>query len=149
MEKITDVAQYFFDEYRNMSGEVIDEMKLHKLLYFTQRESIAITGRPMFLDKFEGWKYGPVNREVRSCYTTDGLCYYSHQEISPENAHIVKSVLLQYGEYASWKLSKLSHDETSWKNARKGIPEGENGCQELNIDDIRKDAEKVRPYDPI
>ncbi len=149
MEKITDVAQYFFDEYRNMSGEVIDEMKLHKLLYFTQRESIAITGQPMFLDKFEGWKYGPVNREVRSCYTTDGLCCQSYQEISPENAYIAKSVLLQYGEYASWKLSKLSHDEISWKNAREGIPEGENGCRELNIEDIRKDAEKIRPFDPI
>ena len=58
MEKITDVAQFFFGEYRKMSGEVIDEMKLHKLLYFAQRESIAITGQPMFNEMFEGWKYG-------------------------------------------------------------------------------------------
>ncbi len=149
MEKITDVAQFFFEEYRKMTGEVIDEMKLHKLLYFAQRESIAITGQPMFADVFEGWKYGPVNRTVRSCYTADGLCCKDYKEISPENAYISKSVLMQYGEYASWKLSKLSHGEISWQNARKGIPEGENGCQELNIDDIRKDAEKLRPYDPI
>lgn len=149
MEKITDVAQFFFEEYRKMTGEVIDEMKLHKLLYFAQRESIAITGQPMFADVFEGWKYGPVNRIVRSCYTADGLCCKDYKEISPENAYISKSVLMQYGEYASWKLSKLSHGEISWQNARKGIPEGENGCQELNIDDIRKDAEKLRPYDPI
>ena len=149
MEKITDVAQFFFEEYRKMTGEVIDEMKLHKLLYFAQRESIAITGQPMFADVFEGWKYGPVNRTVRSCYTADGLCCKDYKEISPENAYISKSVLMQYGEYASWKLSKLSHGEISWQNARKGSPEGENGCQELNIDDIRKDAEKLRPYDPI
>ena len=149
MEKITDVAQFFFEEYLKMTGEVIDEMKLHKLLYFAQRESIAITGQPMFADVFEGWKYGPVNRAVRSCYTADGLCCKDYKEISPENAYISKSVLMQYGEYASWKLSKLSHGEISWQNARKGIPEGENGCQELNIDDIRKDAEKLRPYDPI
>lgn len=125
MEKITDVAQFFFDEYRNMSGEIIDEMKLHKLLYFTQRESIAITGQPMFADKFEGWKYGPVNREIKSCYTADGLCYQNHEKISSESAYIAKSILLQCGEYASWKLSKLSHDEISWKNARRGIPEGD------------------------
>lgn len=55
-----------------MSGSVIDEMKLHKLLYLTQRESLAITGQPLFEEEFEGWKYAPVCREVRSCYTEDG-----------------------------------------------------------------------------
>ena len=34
MEKIINVAQYIFTEYRRITGEVIDEMKLHKLLYF-------------------------------------------------------------------------------------------------------------------
>lgn len=34
MERIIDVAQYIYDEYKRQSGEVIDEMKLHKLLYF-------------------------------------------------------------------------------------------------------------------
>lgn len=48
-------------------------MKLHKLLYLTQRESLAVTGEPMFTEKFEGWKYGPVCREVRNCYTEDGI----------------------------------------------------------------------------
>ena len=26
----------------------------------------------IFEEEFEGWKYGPVCREVRSCYTEDG-----------------------------------------------------------------------------
>ena len=72
MEKIVDVAQYIFIEYKNISGKVIDEMKLQKLLYLTQRESLAITGEPMFVEEFEGWKYGPVCREVRGYYTEDG-----------------------------------------------------------------------------
>lgn len=71
-EKIINVAQYIYEEYKKMSGSVIDEMKLHKFLYLTQRESLAITGQPLFEEAFEGWKYGPVCREVRSCYTEDG-----------------------------------------------------------------------------
>lgn len=51
------------------------------------------------------------------------------------------------GELASWKLSQLSHNEISWQNSIKGLSEGENGDAVLLIDDIKKDAEKVRPYD--
>lgn len=53
MEKALDVAQYIFLEYKKISGKVIDEMKLHKLLYLTQRESLAVTGEPMFAEEFE------------------------------------------------------------------------------------------------
>ncbi len=149
MERIIDVAQYIYDEYKRQSGEVIDEMKLHKLLYFSQRESLAITNEPMFPETFEGWKYGPVSKEVRALYTEDGMYYEDKRTLSAEASYIVKNVILQYGGLASWKLSEISHKETSWRNARKNLAAGENGSEPLSIDDIRKDAEKVRPYDPM
>ena len=147
MERIVDVAQYIFTEYKKISGEIIDEMKLHKLLYFTQRESLAITGQLLFAEEFEGWKFGPVCREVRNCYTKDGMLSNDIKDISLESAYIAKNVILQYGAYEPWKLSELSHKETSWKNVRKGIPNGQNGNRKISLDDIRKDAEKARPYD--
>jgi len=147
VERIIDVAQYIYDEYKRLSGEVIDEMKLHKLLYFAQRESLAITNEPLFEEKFESWKYGPVSREVRPHYTVDGMYYKDKRTLSAGSAYIVKNVILQYGALASWKLSQISHKELSWQNARKGLAEGENGDVLLLLDDIRKDAEKVRPYD--
>ena len=55
MEKILNVAEYIFKEYQRVTGEYIDEMKLQKLLYFSQRESLAILNKPMFSEKFEGW----------------------------------------------------------------------------------------------
>ncbi len=149
MEKILDIAQYIFDEYLKISGTKIDEMKLQKLLYFAQRESIAITGEPLFKETFEGWKYGPVSRMVRSAFTEDEGINDETHEPSLEAMYIVKNVIYTYGEYASWKLSKLSHKEISWQNARKGLQPEENGNQVLNLDDIRKDAEKVRPYDHV
>lgn len=149
MERILDVAQYIYDEYKRQSGELIDEMKLHKLLYFAQRESLAITNEPLFEENLEGWKYGPVSREVRAHYTDDGFCYKDKKELSAEGAYITKNVILQYGTLASWKLSQLSHNELSWKNSRKGLVKDENGNVLIMLGDIRKDAEKVRPYDAM
>ena len=149
MAKVIDVAQTIFTEYKALSGSVIDEMKLHKLLYFVQRESLAIRNIPMFDEAFEGWKYGPVCREVRNCYTDDGMFADNICELTSEEHYIVKNIVLQYGGYESWKLSELSHKEISWINARKGIPEGYNGSKKLAMEDIRKDAEKVRPYDSV
>ena len=54
MEKIVDVAQYVYKYYLKETDEKIDEMKLHKLLYFVQRESYALLGKPMFNEDFEG-----------------------------------------------------------------------------------------------
>ena len=149
MDRIIDVAQYIYDEYKQQSGEVIDEMKLHKLLYLSQRESLAITNEPLFPEAFEGWKYGPVSKEVRALYTEDGMYYEDRRPLSAEATYIVKNVILQYGGLASWKLSEISHKEISWRNARKDLAPGENGNRPLSIDDIRKDAEKVRPYDAL
>lgn len=142
MERVIDVAQYIYDEYKRQSGEVIDEMKLHKLLYLSQRESLAITNEPLFPEALEGWKYGPVSKEVRTLYTEDGMYYEDKRPLSAAATYIVKNVILQYGGLASWKLSEISHKEISWQNARKNLAPGENGNKPLSIDDIRKDAEK-------
>ena len=148
MEKIINVAQYVFTAYKRISGEIIDEMKLHKLLYFAQRESLAITNEPLFEGQFDGWKYGPVFREIRNSITPDGILD-ADSDISEESKYIVNNVIAQYGALASWKLSELSHKEISWKNARIGLADGENGKVKLKLDDIRADARKVRPYDTI
>lgn len=149
MERIIDVANYIFEEYKNMSGEVIDEMKLHKLLYFAQRESLAITGKPLFNERFQGWQYGPVSPVVRSSYTESGIKAKELHDVSAESIYIVNHVIAQYGSFESWKLSQLSHNEVSWLNSRKGLGPDEAGNHILRISDIRKDAEKIRAYDSL
>jgi len=148
MDKIINVAQYVFQEYKRVTGEVIDEMKLHKLLYFAQRESFAITDATLFEGEFEGWKYGPVCKEIRNSITPDGIIDV-FEDVSDECKYIVNNVILEYGSLASWKLSELSHKELSWINARAGLHEGECGNRKLNLEDIREDARKVRPYDHV
>ena len=146
MEKIINVAQYIFIEYKRVTEEIIDEMKLQKLLYFSQRETFAILNQPLFNEVFEGWKYGPVSREVRTVFTEDGINAQT-EDIKSESKYIINKIIQEYGALASWKLSALTHKETSWLNSRKGLKKEENGNVEIKMEDIREDAKKVRPYD--
>lgn len=148
MERIIDVASYIAKKYKEITGCTLDEMKLHKLLYFTQRECYAIMGKPAFGEDFEGWKYGPVSREIRSEYC-EGEIIVETNRISDEIAYIANNVILEYGALESWKLSELSHKEKSWINSRIGLSAEENGNRIISKADIREDAKKVRPYDHL
>ena len=91
MEKIINVAQYIFNEYKRVTEEMIDEMKLQKLLYFSQRETFAILNQPLFNEVFEGWKYGSVSRKVRTVFTEDGINAQT-EDIKSESKYIINNL---------------------------------------------------------
>ncbi len=148
MDRIIDVADYIVKKYKETTGEDLDKMKLQKLLYFTQRESFAIVGHEAFDGPFEGWKFGPVCREVYFAYH-DGKIHANTHDVSDEVQYIANNVILTYGALASWRLSQMSHKDISWQNARRGLAPDDDGRNQLDLADIKKDAEKVRPYDHV
>lgn len=144
MVNVIDAASYIFNRYRNENGCVIDEMKLHKLMYFAQRESLIQTGEPLFEATFYGWKYGPILKEIRVAYKNGSLVPVTAQAILSELERVVNPVFEAYAEKDSWSLSRLTHGEISWKNSRRGISEEENSDNPISLDDIKIDAERVR-----
>lgn len=150
MERVIDVANYIYNHYKLISGgDKLDEMKLHKLLYFAQRECLAITGKPMFREALQGWKYGPVSVETRHAYYEGDGIIEKTKDVSVESARMLRGIIEEYGQYTSWKLSEMSHQELSWKNARQGLHANDPGNKELKIEDIMEDAKKVRPFDHL
>ncbi len=148
MDRIVDVAQCLIEKYRQLTGEDIGELKLQKLLYFCQRESYAVFGSPMFKEKMQGWKHGPVSPAVRASFAGDGMnC--ATRPVGLDTLYIVNRVLDQYASLASWKLSQLSHEEKSWLRSREGLAPDARGAQLLRDEDIAEDAKKVRPYDSL
>lgn len=143
MYSVFNVASYICNRYEKENGKRIDEMKLHKLLYFAQRESIIQTGKPLFVEEFEAWKYGPALREIRDHYKSNDFDKrYNDESLDP----IMDKVFSEYSHIFSWSLSMISHGEESWKRARVGIPEGENGSARISTSDIYIDAQKVKEY---
>ena len=140
MEKTMCVAKALYDMYYEQSGVRMDEMKMHKLMYFAQRESLMYNNEPLFDGTFYGWKYGPVLKAVRSAYMSDTLLSKSFEKVSDDTMKLLKSVLERYGSLSSWKLSSLSHEEFSWKKARKGLEAADDGDVELSLDAMRVDV---------
>lgn len=144
MENVTQVASYIVKRYNSEFHQLIDEMKLHKLLYLTQRESLIQLGEPMFSDSFEGWRYGPVMVSIRALYAENRL-----NESLPATSEfrykvVFDSVFSLYAVKSSWSLSDLTHCESSWLNSRKGLSRDEVGHVKLSLDDIRKDALEIK-----
>lgn len=144
MENVMNIAAYVSNKYLSTYGQRIDEMKLHKLLYFAQRESLIQTGEPLFGAVFYGWKYGPVLKEVRNAYRDGSIDGLIQNDITEESSSILDSVFKEYAGKDSWSLSRLTHGEISWKNSRVGIPETDNSDRPMQIDDIRVDADRIK-----
>lgn len=142
MLTVLQVAAYLMKRYYDKYNSKMDEMKLHKLLYFTQRESLIQTNNPIFSEPFEAWQYGPVMVSVREAYAKDDFGKLPNEnELAPYQG-IFKYVLDNYSTRSSWTLSLLSHAEGSWKKAREGYGENATNCHKhITLGDIRKDAE--------
>ena len=146
MENVINAAAWVCDRYRRAYGREIDEMKLHKLLYFAQRESLIRSNEPLLDGTFYGWKYGPVLPEVREKWGTGALKNAAAAPLSPESEEVMEYIFDQYAGKDSWSLSRLSHGELSWQNSRKGVAEEENSNNPMPLEDIRKDADRIRTH---
>ena len=140
MENVLDVAKYLYDSYFQNYKETMDQMKMHKLMYFVQRESLMYNKEVLFSEEFLGWRYGPVLASVRSEYLSGSLFLKGKNTLSQESMELIDSVLKRYGALQSWKLSSLSHNEFSWKCARKGLGPSDNGNVKLTVNAMKVDA---------
>lgn len=124
--------------------EHISEMKLHKLLYFTQRESFIQLGEPIFNDRFQAWRYGPVMVQVRDLFKNGQLNQIpSDEELEPYR-NVFDVVMNEYAPKDTWALSDMTHAENSWKKARVGLNPSDKCSFEMDTEDIRRDAFKVQ-----
>lgn len=143
MKRELQIANRFFEMYREKYNEKIDEMKLHKLMYFAQRESLIVSDVALFDEEFRGWKYGPVLKSVREAYMDNSIIGI-RELLSESDENLINFVFRKYAEKTSWSLSRLTHNEYSWLRSREGISDGENGDNPISIDDIRIDAKRIR-----
>lgn len=143
MENVLDVAAYVCDRYQKTYGEMIDEMKLHKLMYFAQRESLIQTDDALFDAVFHGWKYGPVLKELRKPYQDPTLLPPVPEDMIPRIQSVMDKVFNEYADNSSLSLSRLTHGEISWKRSRKGVSPHDNSDVAIDLEDIRLDAARI------
>ena len=144
MNDIMIVAAYICNRYEAERGERIDEMRLHKLMYFAQRESLIVKDEALFEGEFQGWRFGPVLPQLRNAYQKDEFDKTVTGDALGEDRQIVDAVINEYADKDSWSLSRLTHGEISWKRSRKGVAPSESSSNRIPLEDIRADADRIR-----
>ena len=137
------VAKYLNDLCKQETGADMTEMKMHKLMYFSQREALMNTNEPLFGNDFEAWRYGPVLPEVRDEYhSTTPKFSGNYGKLSDVEKSLVAAVYTMYASRSAWTLSSLSHEEYSWKQARAGLSPDAPSQKKLSLSAMRVDAKR-------
>ena len=153
MPKQSQLARYLVYSYENHTAARFgdNELKLQTMLYFAQRECLAVAGEPLFGESFEGWEEGPVLPELHFFFEEgyDPFEPLEMKKLTEREQFILDRVVFAYGQYEGWYLADLARRETSWRNSRSDPAAESAEPKLLEIADIREDAKKVRLYDPL
>lgn len=130
---VLDVAAYVLTKLGHCT-----HMKLQKLVYYAQAWSLVWDEAPLFHEKIEAWANGPVVPDLwrrlkgRFDVTSDDLPEGNPGRLSEEQRETVEAVLEHYGDKSPQWLSDLTHSESPWISARRGLPQGERGAAEIS-----------------
>lgn len=151
VSNIRNLARYLIHSYEKQTQTQFgrSEWKLQLLLYFAQRESLALTGKELFDEPFKGHRQGPMLPQINYFFDADyePFTEEDRKELSIKEQYLLDSIVLQYGKYEAWTLASLAQKERSWLNSRQGIGPDDDGDKELSRGDVRSDAAKVRITD--
>ena len=133
-----DIASYII-KYSNEIGSPVDNLKLQKLLYYSQAAVLVELKRKCFEEPIIAWKFGPVVPDVYQRYKEYGrneiqeldenkmmrfddkkmkIVYESAKEINAVIKKIINRVVDSYAKVSNpFELVRKTHEEDPWKNA--------------------------------
>jgi uncharacterized phage-associated protein len=128
MATVFDVAAYILGKRGAMSA-----MKLQKLVYYAQAWSLVWDERPLFSEEIQAWANGPVCVVLYSeghggQFLVESASKGRAEALDANARETVDAVLLAYGNRSPQWLSDLTHSEAPWRDARKGLKDGERGA---------------------
>lgn len=124
MADVFDVAQEILDQ----SGEMT-AMKLQKLVYYAQAWHLVWAEQPLFANRIEAWKDGPVCPDLWKAHANLFLVRKvpsgDPENLSKREKRSIEKVLKYYGKRNAQWLSDLTHMEAPWADARRDADPGE------------------------
>ena len=156
-------AEYFIVRaYEDSNDEGMTNLKLQKLLYYTQCLHLALFDSPAFEGEIQAWRHGPVcppAYRYYSEYEAKQLPIPSGQAFSQmpdESLEVMEEAWDNFKDYSAEKLSQMTHTEAPWLNARKDLPKHAASQEPLDLADMKRlgvemldDIERRHPdYEP-
>lgn len=133
---VLDVAEYA----STLISRSSTYMKLQKIVYYAQVESLIYYSRPLFSEKILAWRGGPVVRELfekhKGCKVLNHISIGNPSNLSIEQKTCIHWAVEKYGNLDGDTLSHLTHIEHPWKDARKGLPPEAPSDAEITLQSI-------------
>ena len=121
-------------------GSFISNLKLQKLLYYAQGWHLALFGRPLFQDRIEAWVHGPVVRSLYGRFKGHGYKNIDDELEAPalpeELEEFLRELYAEYFALDAYELELMTHRESPWINARRGLAPDEPSNREISRDDM-------------
>lgn len=144
-------------EYIISATNEVTPLALQKILYYAQGFYIAFFKKILFKDDCQAWIHGPVYvniyekyKSFKSANILININDNIKEKIEDEKKEILDVIIKYFGYYNGKALEKMTHYETPWINARKGLLPTENSNNIINKNDIEEYFEKVKnKYDML
>lgn len=107
------IANWFIQR-ANKDGRNLTIMSLLKLCYFSQGWHLEMFNIPLFHNRIEAWKFGPVIPDVYFAFRdqrmslTRTLSGYSNV-VDEQEIQFLENIYNLYGNMSSYKMSGLTH----------------------------------------
>ena len=103
------------------NGTKITNLKLQKILYYTQGYFLKQFGKEAFIEDIYSWQYGPVVPTVYYQYNYCGSCPLTSEvdlflQIEEKEKELIEKIVDKCMYIPSSKLVNMTHSELPWKN---------------------------------
>ena len=143
MLKVSNADVFAVSKYILEKTGSISTMTLEKLAYYCLVWSLVWYNQPLFFNKFQAWKRGPVCKELFDVHkgrrVISAGMLSSEYELSDDEKRIVDCVLAIYGNENGEFLSELTHMEKPWNITRGNIPEDAN-CERIIENELIRES---------
>ncbi|OXS26408.1 MAG: hypothetical protein BI182_08420 [Acetobacterium sp. MES1] len=121
---VFDTAKYVVSEYEKKESG-ISNLKLQKVLFYVQMNSLNKTGCVFFDAAFEAWRHGPVINELYSALkkyistpiSLDDNIFKQAIDIDPCDTYLINEIIDITLDIDPWKLVDYTHETKAWKDS--------------------------------
>jgi uncharacterized phage-associated protein len=138
------VARYFIIRaYEDGMEAEMTNMKVQKLLYYSQSLHLALYDEPLFGEEIQAWRYGPVCPLAYRFYSEfeanqlDVPAKEFLLEVPDDKKKLLEEIWGYFGGYHAYRLSDMTHGEFPWKKARKGLPPQARSTEAILLEDMK------------
>lgn len=118
----------------------VSAMKLQKLVYYSQAWSLVWDDRPLFDDKIQAWRGGPVVpalfRKHKGIFMVSEWPEGDASKLDDRAKTTVNKVVKFYGKLDASQLSALTHREKPWVAARQGLGDDDASGREITLESM-------------